>query len=188
MTQGELRERVWNNLSARRIATYPTPPHGHHPNFVGSAKATERLLAHPVYQRALAVMVGPDQVLKAVREDAMRSGRVLIMPHPDKSGQFLQLQGVQPQQLKRVRDVAYLGRPVLLSETAIDLVLVGCVAVDKQRGWIGKGYGFPNAQLQVAAPWATLAHPGMLFEKLAAPPERCLDLVFTPLETLALAV
>lgn len=184
MTQGEVRELVWSALAQHRAATYPTPPHGHHPNFVGASRAAERLMGLKLWQLATVVLAGPDQVLKPLREAALKSGKVVLMPHPDKAGQYLSLEGLMPHQLKRVREVAQLGKPIELSQTAIDLVLVGSVALDEQRNWIGKGYGFPYKGLQVAAPWATLAHTLMIFDKLPCPPERKVDLVATPYQVI----
>ncbi len=184
MTQGEVREMVWGTLAQHRAAAYPTPPHGHHPNFVGASRAAERLMSLRVWQLASVVLAGPDQVLKPLREAALRSGKILLMPHPDKTGQFLSLEGRQPQQLRRVREVAQLGRPIELSQVAIDLVLVGSVAVDQQRGWIGKGYGFPSPGLSVGAPWATLAHTLMIFDELPCEAERRVDLIATPHQVL----
>ena len=184
MTQGELREHVWNTLSSRRGAVYPTPPHGHHPNFAGASRAAEKLMAMEVFLKAETILAGPDQVLKPLREAILQSGKRLVMPHPDKKDAFLLLEHISPQVLKRVRDVAYHGQPVKLRETPVDLVLVGSVAVDRRFGWIGKGYGFPPKHLEASAPWATLAHPLMLMEQLYAEPERKVDLIATPLEVL----
>lgn len=179
-TQGAVREMVWNALAQNRTAVYPTPPHGHYPNFVGASRAAERLMAHDVFIKAYTVLAGPDQVLKTLRESVMKSGKQLIMPHPDKAGKYLSLEGLLPTQLKRVRDIAGLGKPIELSQTPLDLVLVGSVAVDEQLNWLGKGYGFPYKGLEVAAPWATLAHTLMLFDLLPCEPERRLDLIATP--------
>jgi 5-formyltetrahydrofolate cyclo-ligase len=180
VTIGQLREEVWNTLSLQRIATYPTPPHGHHPNFVGASRAAERLMALRVYQEAKVILAGPDQVLKPVREAAMKSGKKLVLPHPDKAGQYLLLENIHPTQLKRVRDVARLGQQVALAETPLDLVLIGAVAVDEKLGWIGKGYGFPYKALEAAAPWATLAHTQMIYAELPVEAERKLSLIATP--------
>ncbi|WP_297853767.1 5-formyltetrahydrofolate cyclo-ligase [Meiothermus sp.] len=180
MTQGEVREMVWSALAQHRAAAYPTPPHGHHPNFVGASRAAERLMALKLWQLATVVLAGPDQVLKPLREAALKSGKIVLMPHPDKAGQFLSLEGLLPHQLKRVREIAQLGKPIELGQTAVDLVLVGSVAVDEQLNWIGKGYGFPYKHLHVAAPWVTLAHTLMVFDRLPCEPERRLDLVVTP--------
>lgn len=180
VTQGEVREMVWSALTQNRAATYPTPPHGHHPNFVGATRAAERLMGLKLWQLATVVLAGPDQVLKPLREAALKSGKIVIMPHPDKAGRYLSLEGLLPNQLKRVREIAQLARPVELGTIAIDLVLAGSVAVDEQQGWIGKGYGFPYKDLQVAAPWATLAHTLMIFDELPCEPERKVDLIATP--------
>ncbi len=165
MTQGEVRELVWNALAQHQAATYPTPPHGHHPNFVGASRAAERLMGLRLWQLATVILAGPDQVLKPLREAALKSGKIVLMPHPDKAGRYLSLEGLLPHQLK---------------ETTIDLVLVGSVAVDEARNWLGKGYGFPYKDLQVAAPWVTLAHTLMIFDELPCTPERRVDLIATP--------
>ncbi|MEN2981389.1 MAG: hypothetical protein ABDH20_01930, partial [Thermus sp.] len=46
-------------------------------------------------------------------------------------------------------------------------------------GWVGKGYGFPQAWLRVGAPFATLAHPLMVYPRLPVTPERRVDLIAT---------
>jgi len=171
---------VWNALAQNRAAAYPTPPHGHHPNFVGASRAAERLMLTEAYLRADLILAGPDQVLKPIREAAMRSGKRLIMPHPDKAGQYVSLEGLHPNQLKRVRDIARLGKAVDLTAIPVDLVLTGAVAVDEKLGWVGKGYGFPYKELHSAAPWATLAHIIMVFDELPCESERQMDLIATP--------
>jgi 5-formyltetrahydrofolate cyclo-ligase len=141
-------------------------------------------MALEAFLEAEVLLAGPDQVLKPLREAILKSGKRLVMPHPDRSEHYLLLEGVEPTLLKRVRDITRYGKPVRLEAIPIDLVLVGCVAVDRKFGWIGKGYGFPPKDLPVAAPWATLAHPMMLMEELYAEAERRVDLIATPLEVL----
>jgi len=184
ITPGQLREDVWNRLLLHRVAAYPTPPHGHHPNFVGVEQATARLLGLEQYRVARTLLVGPDQVLKSLRRQALAAGKTLILPHPDRSHVYLKVEGVHPRRLQRIREVRQLGTPIRLEEVVIDLVVIGCVAVDERLGWLGKGYGFPPPSLEVVTPWATLAHPLMVFPQLPVTPERYLNLVVTPDETL----
>jgi 5-formyltetrahydrofolate cyclo-ligase len=134
------------------------------------------------------ILVGPEQVLKPLREAAMKSGKQVIIPHPDKRGLYLDLTGVHPSQIKRVREVAQLGKLIELQNTVVDLVLVGSVAVDEHLGWLGKGYGFPYKDLATAAPWATLAHTLMVFDELPCDKERNIDLVATPHQVLGSAI
>ncbi len=180
MTLGELREEVWNALAEHGLALHPTPPHGHHPNFLGAGRAAGLLLKTPEFQGARAILAGLDAVLKPLRAEALRQGKALLLPHPDRPGVFLRVVGVDPRRLNRVREVYRFGQPTRLEEEAIDLVLVGAVAVDEEGGWVGKGYGFPQAWLQVEAPWATLAHPLMVYPRLPAEPERRVQLIATP--------
>ena len=73
------------------------------------------------------------------------------------------------------------GRPILEDD-----VLIGAVAVDEEGGWVGKGYGFPQAWFRVEAPFATLAHPVMVYPRLPVPPERRVHLIATPQRLLRL--
>ncbi|AEV15091.1 5-formyltetrahydrofolate cyclo-ligase [Thermus sp. CCB_US3_UF1] len=180
MTLGELREEVWNALARHGLALHPTPPHGHHPNFLGGRRAAERLLATPEFLGARLLLVGMDAVLKPLREEALRRGKALLLPHPDRPGEFLLLKDLDPRRLKRVREAYRFGVKAPLEGQPIDLVLIGAVAVDEEGGWVGKGYGFPQAWLRVAAPFATLAHPLMVYPRLPVTPERRVDLIATP--------
>ncbi|WP_114313068.1 5-formyltetrahydrofolate cyclo-ligase [Thermus caldifontis] len=180
MTLGELREEVWNTLARYDLALHPTPPHGHHPNFLGAKRAAERLQATPEFQRARLILVGMDAVLKPLREAALRAGKALLLPHPDRPGEFLLLKDLDPRRLKRVREAYRYGTKARLEGQPIDLVLIGAVAVDEEGGWVGKGYGFPQAWLSVDAPFATLAHALMVYAKLPVEPERRVDLIATP--------
>ncbi|NHK39660.1 5-formyltetrahydrofolate cyclo-ligase [Thermus thermophilus] len=186
MTLGELREEVWNALARYDLALHPTPPHGHHPNFLGARRAAERLLKTPEFQGARRVLAGMDAVLKPLREEALRQGKELLLPHPDRPGEFLLLKDLDPRKLKRVREAYRFGVRVALEEAPPDLVLIGAVAVDEEGGWVGKGYGFPQSWLQVEAPFATLAHPVMVYPRLPVPPERRVDLIATPQRLLRL--
>ncbi len=179
MNLGALREEVWNALARYDLALHPTPPHGHHPNFKGARRAAERLLATPEFQGARTILVGMDAVLKPLREAALRAGKALILPHPDRAGAFLKVAGLDPRKLFRVREVSRHGEPVDLKAQGVDLVLIGAVAVDEEGGWVGKGYGFPQAWLEVEAPFATLAHPVMIYPRLPVR-ERTVQLIATP--------
>lgn len=180
MSPGELREQVWDLLSSQRVAIYPTPPHGHHPNFVAVARAAARLEQLPVFRESAIVLAGLDHVLRSLRTAALRSGKVLFVPHPDRSGIFIRLEGPSPLSARRVRDLTRYGSLVKAGEFQPDLVLVGSVAVDLQGGRIGKGYGFPPARIWSPAPWATLVHPLQVFETLPAEPENQLQWLATP--------
>src|SRR5690606_12388019 len=113
-------------------------------------------------------------------------GKELLLPHPDRPGEFLLLKDLDPRKLKRVREAYRFGVRVALEEAPPDLVLIGAVAVDEEGGWVGKGYGFPQSWLQVEAPFATLAHPVMVYPRLPVPPERRVDLIATPQRLLRL--
>lgn len=88
MTLGELREEVWNALARYDLALHPTPPHGHHPNFLGARRAAERLLKTPEFQGARRVLAGMDAVLKPLRRRPCARERSSSSPTPTARGSF----------------------------------------------------------------------------------------------------
>lgn len=164
----------------QRVAAYPTPPHGHHPNFLGVAQAAARIEQLSAFREAGTVLAGLDQVLHALRRAALVEGKLLLVPHPDRAGIFISLQGPAPLAARRVRDLARYGSLLKTGEFEPDLVLVGSVAVDGQGRRIGKGYGFPPRELWTPAPWATLVHPIQLYETLPVEAENWVRWIATP--------
>jgi 5-formyltetrahydrofolate cyclo-ligase len=132
-------------------------PFGHIPNFVGAQKAAERLAALPIWQRAKAIKCNPDSPQVPVRSRALQDGKRLYMAVPrltssrcfvELTAEDLQQRNIPLEEAAIARKALSYGRLVSFEEMqAIDLVVVGCVAVTRNGGRTGKGAGFADLEL-----------------------------------------
>ena len=157
MKKQALRERVWGELERRGLVTFPKPARGGIPNFVGSDEAARLLRTLPAYKDAKTIMINPDAAQLAVRELALRDGKLLLMASPRLRRGFLLL---DPTKIRNPRDAASIrgafrwGKPVDPRGVKVDLVVEGSVAVDDKGGRIGKGGGFGDLE------WGVLKEVG----------------------------
>ena len=77
-----------------RAASYPLPPHGHHPNFVGAKEAAAALLAHPQVAAHRCLIVGADRALYPLRRLALAAGVVLYLPDQKRDGWYFRVNDV----------------------------------------------------------------------------------------------
>ena len=87
-TAGAVREQVWDDLLARGACAYPLPPHGHCPNFTHAKKAAAQLLAHPDLTTRHTLIVGPERALLPLRQQSLKAGKTLYVPHQKKEGWY----------------------------------------------------------------------------------------------------
>ena len=149
-----VRETIWRIMEEKGIARFPRPVYGRIPNFVGAEEAALRLSRTGFWRRACVVKVNPDSPQQPVRYRALLEGKVVVMATPRLRSGFLLLDPrVIPRDRLRyastIRGAFNYGRLVSLQEIPrIDLVVTGCVAVDKWGGRVGKGGGY--AELEYA--------------------------------------
>jgi 5-formyltetrahydrofolate cyclo-ligase len=172
----QIRAEVWAKLKQHGVAR--GDPVGHIPNVVGSDEASARLAALPVWQQARIVKCNPDAAQAAVRLRALQEGKILYMAVPrlaqdrcfvELAADRLQAQGTALETAATHRGAMQAGRLVAFAEMmAIDLVVVGCVAVSRDGGRAGKGAGFADIELgilrqfglvQPQTPIVTTVHP-----------------------------
>ena len=152
MDKQALRERVWRELEARNIATFPKPARGRIPNFVGSRAAATLLRSLPTYAQARTIFVNPDAAQLAVRELALRDGKRLIMATPRLREGFILL---DPMEIKDAREAASIrgafkhGRKTSVHGVKVDLIVEGSVVVDRKGGRVGKGGGFGDLEFAI---------------------------------------
>lgn len=180
MTAGAYREQVWNDLLHRRACAYPLPPHGHCPNFTHARKAAAQLLAHPQLSGLHTLIVGPERALYPLRQQALKAGKTLYVPHQKKEGWYWHL--TDPVGARLSAMPAH-GEPRLTTDGA-QAVVLACVAADFQGGRLGKGFGWGARGLRLGLPEYTLAHPLMLPGALPCPPDSAVLLIGTPTEVL----
>lgn len=194
-----IRRKVWDLLVAKKVATFPLPPHGRIPNFRGAEQAALLLAETPIWRKARIVKVNPDSPQRWVRLLALKQGKIVVMATPRLREGFLLL---DPKKIPEhqytaastIRGAFRLGRRVSVDELkelgGIDLIVTGSVAVDKRGRRIGKGEGYAELEyailreLGLAAedtPIATTIHELQIVDEIPRDPyDLTLDLIVTP--------
>jgi 5-formyltetrahydrofolate cyclo-ligase len=152
-----LRERVWADLVLPGVARFPNPAN-RIPNFVGAEAAARRLAETSEWARSATVKANPDSPQWPVRQRALVDGKVVYMavPRLAEANPFFLLDPSQladdPRTASSIKGAARSARTVDVDELEpVDLVVTGCVAVDASGARLGKGGGFSDLELAVAA-------------------------------------
>lgn len=156
-TKQALREEVWAALADAGAARFPGA-RGRIPNFTGAEDAAERLRGTEVWQAATTVKANPDSPQWPVRQRALEDGMVVAMAVPrlaDEQPFFV----LDPERLEvaaraasSIKGAGTHGRAVAVEELGrVDLVVVGCVGVDRSGARLGKGGGFADLEFAVAS-------------------------------------
>jgi 5-formyltetrahydrofolate cyclo-ligase len=155
--KGVLRERVWADLDQPGVARFPKPAN-RIPNFVGAEAAARRLAETAEWAAAATVKSNPDSPQWPVRQRALVDGKVVYMavPRLAETNPFFLLDPAQladdPRTASSIKGASRSARTVDVDELeAVDLVVTGCVAVDESGARLGKGGGFSDLELAVAA-------------------------------------
>ncbi len=200
-----LRAEIWSLLKQQGVSL--REPFGHIPSFVGAEQAAERLAALPIWQRAKAIKCNPDSPQIPVRLRALQDGKRLYMAVPqltstrcfvELTAEHLQQHNIPLEDAAIARKALTYGRLVSFEEMqAIDLVMVGCVAVTRKGGRTGKGAGFADLELamlkefglvQSDTPIVTTVHPLQIVEQERLPMQShdwALNWIVTPDEVIA---
>jgi 5-formyltetrahydrofolate cyclo-ligase len=152
-----LREQVWAELDQPGIARFPKPAN-RIPNVVG-AEAAARLLAETEeWVAASTVKSNPDSPQWPVRTRALQDGKVVYMavPRLAEADPFFLLDpddlADDPRKASSIKGAGRSARTVDVDQLEpVDLVVTGCVAVDESGARLGKGGGFSDLELAVAA-------------------------------------
>ena len=152
-----LREEVWKALRDAKVARFPGVE-GRIPNFVGAEAAAERLRDTEVWQRARTVKSNPDSPQWPARQRALEDGKVLYMAVPRLAEEkpFFVLDpddlADPPRKASSIKGASRSAKTVDIDELGpVDLVVAGSVAVDEDGARLGKGGGFSDLELAVAA-------------------------------------
>ena len=152
-----LRERVWADLDHPGVARFPKPAN-RIPNFVGAEAAARRLADTAEWAGAATVKSNPDSPQWPVRQRALVDGKVVYMavPRLAEADPFFLLDPAQlvdsPRTASSIKGASRSARTVDVGELEpVDLVVTGCVAVDSSGARLGKGGGFSDLELAVAA-------------------------------------
>jgi 5-formyltetrahydrofolate cyclo-ligase len=197
-----LRSAIWRRLKEQDVSPYE--PFGHIPSFVGAEDAAALLAELPIWQEAQVIKSNPDTAHVPLRLRALQDGKRLYMAVPrltearcfvELTAEALANKGVSPEEAAAWQGAMAHGRLVSPEEMrAIDLVLVGCVAVSRRGGRIGKGAGFADLELGILreldligpdTPVVAAVHPLQIIAAAAVPLQPHdfpLDWIITPAE------
>jgi len=152
-----LRERVWRDLDRPGIARFPKPAN-RIPNFVGAEAAARRLADTAEWGDASTLKANPDSPQWPVRQRALEDRKVVYMAVPRLAGSepFFLLDPERladdPRTASSIKGAARSARTVGVDDLEpVDLVVTGCVAVDEGGARLGKGGGFSDLELALAA-------------------------------------
>lgn len=152
-----LREDVWRSLAVPGIARFPAPA-GRIPNFVGAEAAAKRLADTDEWLHANTLKANPDAPQWPARQRALEDGKRVFMAVPRLAGSnpFFLLDPDRltdpPRKATSIKGASRSAIRVDLDELdAVDLVLTGCVAVGLDGVRLGKGGGFSDLELAIAA-------------------------------------
>lgn len=152
-----LRDAVWQELRAAGVARFPGA-RGRIPNFTGAEAAAERLRRTQVWGDAATLKANPDSPQWPVRRCALEDGITVFMAVPRLRDErpFLRLDPgrleVGPRAASSIKGSSQHGVPTAVDELEpVDLVVVGCVAVDRTGARLGKGGGFADLEFALAS-------------------------------------
>lgn len=151
-----LREATWDRMVAAGVGRFPSP-HNRIPNFVGAEAAAELLRAQPAWQSARTVKANPDSPQWPVRQRALEDGKVVYMavPRLAEDDPFFLLDpddlADTPRKASSIKGASRSARTVTVEQLEpVDLVVTGCVAVDRTGARLGKGGGFSDLEYALA--------------------------------------
>jgi 5-formyltetrahydrofolate cyclo-ligase len=155
--KAQLRDDAWGALRVAKVARFPGAE-GRIPNFVGSEAAAERLRSVTAWHHARTVKANPDAPQWPVRQRALEDGKTLYMavPRLAEAKPFFLLDPTRlagsPRQASSIKGASRSAVTVDIDDLEpVDLVVAGCVAVGKDGARLGKGGGFSDLELAVAA-------------------------------------
>ncbi len=155
--KADLRERVWADLDQPGVARFPKPAN-RIPNFVGAEAAARALAETDEWSAASTVKSNPDSPQWPVRTRALQDGKVVYMavPRLAEVDPFFLLDpehlADDPRAASSIKGASRSARTVGVDELEpVDLVVTGCVAVDERGARLGKGGGFSDLELALAA-------------------------------------
>ena len=200
-----LRHEVWDALQASGAARFPGARH-RIPNFTGAEAAAELLRSTEPWRRARTVKANPDSPQWPVRRSALEDGLLLAMAVPrlaEPEPFFL----LDPAELgggyraaSSIKGATAHARKVAVADLRpFDLIVTGCVAVDRTGARLGKGGGFADLEFGLLTEAGlvgpetvvvTTVHPSQVVEPGRIPMaghDMPLDLVVTPDEVIECA-
>lgn len=193
-SKDNLRRIIWRLLEERGVARYPLPCYGRIPNFEGSEQAAARLMSTREWERSTVILANPDYAQKPVRENALKQGKIVVMATPRLRRGFIV---IDPSRVKHMEGYASTIRGAFNLGFLVDkpprpnLIVTGCVAVDREFNRLGKGGGYGDREISLTRrlygyiPVATTIHDLQLVDRIPVEEHDVkVDIVATPTKLL----
>jgi 5-formyltetrahydrofolate cyclo-ligase len=150
--KNQLRARIWRGMTERGIARFPLPCRGRIPNFEGSEEAAEKVRSLEEWKHAKAIVSNPDYAQHKVRENVLRTGKLLIMASPGLRHGYLLVDSESTRNNEKfastIKGAFKFGKQVREFQKP-DIVITGSVAVDKRGNRLGKGHGYGDQEISM---------------------------------------
>jgi 5-formyltetrahydrofolate cyclo-ligase len=147
MTKEAIRHKVWTRITAAAVVRFPGA-YGRIPNFIGAERAARLLMQLTIWKRAKVVKFDLSAPQLPLRRAALSEGKIVYIPVPGLHSErcFIEIDPARvpsnPWRAASIRGALKYGRAATLQELhAVDLVLVGSVAVSRQGARLGRGTG-----------------------------------------------
>jgi 5-formyltetrahydrofolate cyclo-ligase len=168
-----LREKTWRLLEKKGVGRFPLPLKGRIPNFEGAKEAAKLVQKLDQWKKARIIVANPDSAQRPIRELALREKKILIMASPKLKQGYLEIKDAKGKEefASSIRGAFKYGKK-LIELPKPDLIVTGCVAVDK-KGWrLGKGGGYGDKEINELTkkfgkiPIVTTVHPLQIIKKV----------------------
>ena len=197
-----VRERIWSRL--KDVALPDSRFHTNFaeviPDFVGSDKATDRLVGERFYEQGAYAFITPDNCLVDLRRRMLLAGKSMVV---STYGIYRGFRLLEPSMVPEGAELyaawldglEHFGRPITLAEIAargrFDFMVTGASAVSLEGVRFGKGHGFFDLEwgmftdigiVDEATPVAAIVHDVQVVEdKLyPSPTDIIVDMIATP--------
>lgn len=192
----KLREEIWSKMERLKLGKPPFPLKGRIPNFVGSEKAAEKVRNLEEWKKAKVIFTNPDFAQQRIREFALLDGKILIMASPRLKQGYLKIDPEKVRGKERFASTikgAFKFGEKLKELIKPDLMVTGCVAVDKNFYRLGKGGGYGDKEIRTFkekfgnVPVVTTIHDCQIVEKVPVEEnDTKVDIIVTPTKILRL--
>lgn len=148
----KLREEIWNKMEKLRVALPPFPIRNRIPNFIGSDKAAEKVRELEEWKKAKVILVNPDSPQRRIRELALLDKKILVFASPRLKHGYLKIDSQKTEGKEKLASTikgAFKFGEKLKELPKPDLIVTGCVAVDKDFYRLGKGCGYGDKEIKM---------------------------------------
>ena len=153
-----IRKSIYDKLLEEGQSLRPEGDYGKIPNFKGSDIAAELLASTDEWKQSKTIFCSPDSAQIPVRFIALKDNKNLVMASPNLEHGYLFLEGSKLNGVEKeasTKEGAFKHCTKFFDfgigssfDMAIDMVVEGSVAVDRDGNRIGKGKGFADREIE----------------------------------------